>query len=505
MPPQQVDDDQLLLDSRGSIRDVSVVSESESDAARIRRNPFWFMLVPRLRHMTVTFFLVSTAYGMAYPAFPRLLINVAPGVDMKDQESHASTIAGIQSASAAAIAFLLCPVFAAFADVYGRKPLLLGSMMMTLIDLAYPALASDPQLEVLYFTRAMNAGFTMSMACVSAYATDCALFHHEGSPQENLSFVFASFGLGFAIGPITGGELVKLYGLQTVFQIATILFGCALLYMFLFMPESLPRDQMEQLQYHKLVPVKSIGILTRSRVLTLVSIVVLVFDFAIQGVIVVFQLYTAYQFDWGALENGIYLTIFGITVSFAQMFLLPRVAHIAPAKVVAICFTFQALCYVGYGVASDGWIVYALVGPRAITMIGFPMVVSILVAQVTAEEQAHLQAALANVKLVASFLAPLIMNTIFRYFTARTTEFKWAGFVFILLGVINLGCGALMYHVYRSYKGHPGVSVALSNTVIKAEAAERKAAADALAVEENVSATLGTSNLEQPLLSGGSK
>lgn len=133
---------------------------------------------------------------------------------------------------------LATPLWGRCSDAYGRKPILLLSLVGTV--LAFVWLAYADSLTSLLVARAFGGIMSGNLAAAFAYATDVT---DEGNRAKGLGIVASAFGIGFALGPPIGGFLGTVDGVPSMHWpalasaglAAIALVGCAL-----FLPESLP-------------------------------------------------------------------------------------------------------------------------------------------------------------------------------------------------------------------------------------------------------------------------
>jgi MFS family permease len=133
---------------------------------------------------------------------------------------------------------LATPMWGRCSDAYGRKPILLLSLVGTV--LAFVWLAYADTLTSLLVARAFGGIMSGNLAAAFAYATDVT---DEQDRAKGLGIVASAFGVGFALGPPIGGFLGTADGvaslhwpaLASAALAAIALAGCAL-----FLPESLP-------------------------------------------------------------------------------------------------------------------------------------------------------------------------------------------------------------------------------------------------------------------------
>jgi DHA1 family tetracycline resistance protein-like MFS transporter len=133
---------------------------------------------------------------------------------------------------------LATPLWGRCSDAYGRKPILVLSLVGTV--LAFVWLAYADSLTSLLLARAFGGIMSGNLAAAFAYATDVT---DERNRAKGLGIVASAFGVGFALGPPIGGFLGAVDGvpsmhwpaLASAALAAIALVGCAL-----FLPESLP-------------------------------------------------------------------------------------------------------------------------------------------------------------------------------------------------------------------------------------------------------------------------
>ncbi|WP_239647799.1 MFS transporter, partial [Streptococcus agalactiae] len=142
---------------------------------------------------TVT--LDAVGIGLVMPVLPGLLRDIV----------HSDSIAshyGVLLALYALMQFLCAPVLGALSDRFGRRPVLLASLLGATID--YAIMATTPVLWILYAGRIV-AGITGATGAVAgAYIADIT----DGEDRaRHFGLMSACFGVGMVAGPVAGGLL----------------------------------------------------------------------------------------------------------------------------------------------------------------------------------------------------------------------------------------------------------------------------------------------------------
>ena len=145
----------------------------------------------------VTLFLDTLGIGLIIPVLPRLLENMVGG-DLP----AASRYTGIFLAVYAGMQFLFAPILGGLSDRFGRRAVILASLLGATLD--YVLLALAPNLGWLFVGRVIAGITSASFSTATAYIADV-------TPPEQRAASFgmagAAFGFGFILGPGVGGAL----------------------------------------------------------------------------------------------------------------------------------------------------------------------------------------------------------------------------------------------------------------------------------------------------------
>jgi DHA1 family tetracycline resistance protein-like MFS transporter len=166
--------------------------------------------------------------------------------------STASQWAGWLTFAYAFMQFIFAPVMGNLSDRYGRRPVLLLSLVAFGID--YLFLSFAPTLGWIFVGRII-AGITgASFSTATAYIADISTKENRA---QNFGMIGAAFGLGFIIGPVIGGLLVD-FGPRVPFLVAAALSFANALYGFFVLPESLPKEKRRKFEWKRANPLGSL-------------------------------------------------------------------------------------------------------------------------------------------------------------------------------------------------------------------------------------------------------
>jgi len=138
---------------------------------------------------------------------------------------------GLLLASYSFMQFLASPVLGSLSDRYGRKPVLLCSLIGSAVG--YMLMANAVSLATLFAARILAGISGASVGTASAYIADI-------TPPENRSkrigLIGAAFGVGFVLGPAIGGILSH-FSVAAPFWFAAILSILNAIIMWIVLPE----------------------------------------------------------------------------------------------------------------------------------------------------------------------------------------------------------------------------------------------------------------------------
>ena len=187
----------------------------------------------RFEHRAVPIVLAAVlidtiGFGIVLPVFPALITTIGH-VDLE----QATRIGGYMLVVFALTQFFAGPVLGNLSDRFGRRPVLIASMLTFGMD--YALMAWAPTLAWLFLGRAVAGIAGAVYGPASSVLADV-------TPPEKRSGVFgligAAFGIGFVIGPAIGGLLADL-GPRAPFVAAAILALSNAAVMIFAMPETL--------------------------------------------------------------------------------------------------------------------------------------------------------------------------------------------------------------------------------------------------------------------------
>lgn len=235
----------------------------------------------------ITLIVDVTGLGIIIPVLPGLIAKLIHG-----NLSEAAQYGGWLTFAYAIMQFVCAPLLGNLSDRFGRRPVLLCSLLGFGLD--YILLALAPDIWWLFAGRIIAGVTGASFTVASAYIADIST---DENRAQNFGMIGAAFGLGFIIGPVIGGVLGQ-YNHQLPFLAAAALSLLNTLYGFFILPESLPADKRRPFEWKRSNPVGSLKLLKKHPSISgLVTSLVLLY-IASHAVQSTWTFYTMQKFGW---------------------------------------------------------------------------------------------------------------------------------------------------------------------------------------------------------------
>jgi multidrug resistance protein len=251
--------------------------------------------------MGLTVFIDITGFGLVLPLLPFWAQRL--GAD--------AFVIGLIATAYALAQFLFTPLLGALSDRYGRRPVILISLLVEAAAFAMTALAGTlPMLLVARFVGGIGASNIGSAQAVVADITP------PEQRARGMGAIGAAIGLGFVVGPALGGLLATL-GAATPFWVAM---GVALvnaLLVWRFLPETrVAHEAAPQPKGARAFAVWRQAL--SAPVVARLILINLLFTLAFTAMEAVFALFTQQTFGWSATQNGYVFAYVGIIIVVMQ-------------------------------------------------------------------------------------------------------------------------------------------------------------------------------------------
>lgn len=387
----------------------------------------------RVQFIFTTILLDTLGIGIIIPIMPDIIRRFST------DSSFVSHYYGYFISVYALMQFLASPILGSLSDRFGRRPVLLVSLLGAGLD--YILMAFAPSLTILFLGRAIAGVTGASMTVATAYMADIS---DNTNRSSNFGMIGAAFGVGFILGPALGGA-IGTAGQHYPFLAAAILNLLNFIFGLYILPESLQKEGRRKITISKLNPIKSLSkIFKPSPTLTFIWVYVLIF-LAGQVHPSVWTLYTQTKFNWTPSDVGWSLTAVGLSTALVQggltRIIIPKIGEWT-SVILSIAISITA--YSAFALSTSGWMMYAILVPSALAGIGGPAIQSLISKNVPSQEQGELQGTLVSLGSLTAIIGPLFYTGLFSYFTEATAPFYFPGVSYIGAAAICALSGLLL-------------------------------------------------------------
>lgn len=388
-----------------------------------------------------TIMIDAMGIGLIMPVMPDLI-----GEILGEGVSQAAVWGGALAFTYAAMQFLCGPTLGNISDRFGRRPVLITSLVVLGID--YVLLAVAQSIWLLFLARLMAgiAGATYSTA--SAYLADSS---SKEDRAANFGLVGAAFGIGFVLGPLLGGMLGE-FGTRAPFIAAAgLALGNACLAWFA-LPETLKPENRRAFDWRRGNPLKA---LMRLRGIPAIGMLVAVEFFYVLSTHVypvIWSYFATLQFGWSPGMIGVSLGAYGILTALILGLLIRWVLKwLGEMRTAQAGLVINVVALVLVGVNQSGILVFVLMPIITLGAIAGPAIHGMMANRISDSEQGELQGVLTSIAGISAVLSPPLSAATFWAFTNENAPVFLPGAPFLVSALLAAGA-LVLFHLWR--RGH---------------------------------------------------
>ncbi len=393
----------------------------------------------------ITVLIDIIGFGIIIPVLPQLLQQLMHVTDRTDI-SAISKPAIFLTLIYGLMQFIFAPILGSLSDRYGRRPVLLFSLLGFGLD--YIFLAFAPSIGWLFLGRMISGITGASITTASAYMADIS---NEKNRAQNFGMIGAAFGLGFIIGPMLGGLLGEL-GTRIPFLVAAGLALVNALYGYFVLPESLDMEHRRAFDLKRANPIGSLKNLNKYPAVFGLIIALLFIYVAAHSVQSNWSFANINKFGWTPKTIGISLAVVGVLISLVQGLLI-RVVNpkLGNEKSVYIGIALYALGLTLFAFATQGWMMFLFLVPYCLGGISGPALQALISAHVPKNEQGELQGSLTGLQSLTTIIGPPMMIGLTSYFSIKNdpNHIYFPGAAFLLGALFMLLSAIIAYWVLK--------------------------------------------------------
>lgn len=370
----------------------------------------------------IILFLDIIGIAIIMPVLPALLRELTG-----DDISAAAVDGGWLLLIYAAMQFVFAPVIGNLNDRFGRRPVLLVSILTFAIDNLICAAATT--LWMLYVGRALAGISGGSYATCSAYIADIS---DDSNRAKNFGLIGVAFGVGFTVGPVIGGLLGEL-GPRVPFLGAGLLSLANFVASWFFLPETLAPENRRRFDWRRANPLGALRQMRNYRGIGWILVVMTMYWLSHAVYPSVWSFVTAYRYGWSEAQIGLSLGAYGICAALVMLLVLPRIIPLMGEwKAALLGMVVSAGGLAGFGLAWEGWMIYLVIAASALEAIADPPLRSLAAAKVPPSAQGELQGAMTSLSSLTTIVGPLIFTQTFFHFSGGNAVMDFAGAPFLL-------------------------------------------------------------------------
>lgn len=348
----------------------------------------------------------------------------------------ASTLTiGLLFAAYSLFQFLSAPILGELSDKIGRRPILLFSLLGTVVSFALLGVAHS--IPILFLARIVDGLSGGNISTAQAYVADITTKQNR---TQGMSILAAAFGLGFILGPSVGGLLSRFGYAVPAFVAAAIAF-ISLVLTYFYLPETSNKQTSSKKRKLYFSLTDFIDALTHPKVgsvMTVYFLLMLAFA-SMQGTFALFAEHTlSLKADTIGLLFG-YLGVIGIII---QLFLLKKLTSrfnegflaIVGVSIMAIAFGLMTF-------ARDiAHLIIAITGLAVGNSITNPVLTGLVSKLSDQEEQGSALGMFQSLASIGRLIGPVAGTFLFSTYGAQAPFFAGS---LLLVGAAGIGFRSL--------------------------------------------------------------
>jgi DHA1 family tetracycline resistance protein-like MFS transporter len=330
--------------------------------------------------------------------------------------------------------FSLCQLLAApalgdLSDRYGRRPILIFSLLGTVVSFVMLAMAHS--IAMLFAARIVDGLSGGNISTARAYVADIT------EPKDRArayGIIGAAFGLGFILGPALSGVLSAISYTAPIWAAAGITVVATAM-AWLWLPETVHRTQAGTGNPFGYLPA-----LLRRPAIRRVLTIDFVYWLAFATFQTTFSLFVARRFGFGVSKTGYFFAAFGLLGAAIQGGLIrPVVKRLGDKPTFMMGLGFGAVGLVAAALAHSVWLFALALVPLALGIgFGHPTMSSLVSLAARGDEQGRVQGAASAVESLGRTIGPVWGNASLQRY-GESMPYISAGAFLLLTLLLSVG------------------------------------------------------------------
>ncbi|MDU8925967.1 TCR/Tet family MFS transporter [Alisedimentitalea sp. MJ-SS2] len=380
--------------------------------------------------IVLTVVIDAIGIGLIMPVMPALLGEIGGG-----GVADAAIWGGILSAGFAVMQFLFAPLIGALSDRFGRRPVLLISLVVMALDYFLHALAHT--IWLLLIVRLIGGITAATHSTANAYMADISDPHQKAA---RFGLIAAGFGVGFVLGPVLGGVLAE-YGTRAPFWAAGALALANATLGFFVLRETVTDKIRRPFEVSRANPFGALRAVTRLTGLTRLISVYFFFQIGTMVYPAIWAYFLTERFNWSEAMIGLSLGLYGFFYALVMgLMVKPSIARFGLYGAVIFGLAFEIITLLILTFINNGTLLLVMIPIAALGALALPALQSAMSQTVRDDAQGELQGVLTSVTSLAMIIAPVAMTQVFALFTREDTWLYLPGAPFLLSAGLMVIC-----------------------------------------------------------------
>lgn len=376
----------------------------------------------------ITVSIDAIGLGIIMPIVPDLITELT-NLPLNEAAIHGGRLTFVY----AIMQFIFMPILGGLSDAYGRRKVMLLSLLCLSVDYLLMGLA--PTITLLYLGRLISGAAGATYSTANAYITDIT---PTETRAQSFGLIGAAFGVGFILGPALGGLLGEM-GPRIPFYAAALVSLCNVIFGFFFFPESLVPEKRRPFSWRRANPFGTFKSVLKLPQLSAFLTVMFLFSFAHFAYPSVWAFFTKQSLGWSPKEVGLSLAIFGLFSAFVQGYLIRIALDKFTLNQCAVFGTLMnAVSLIGISFAQSTLQIYLWLIPAALAGLAGPAIQKMMTIRVSETAQGELQGAIGAIGSLAMLISPVLLTTLFKTYAADTAQPHFPGAPFFFAGLLIL-------------------------------------------------------------------
>lgn len=329
---------------------------------------------------------------------------------------------GLLFASYSIMQLIFSPILGGLSDKYGRRPVLLISIIGT--GIGFLILGFAKTLLMLFIGRILDGITGGNISTAQAYIADITTPENRA---KGMGLIGAAFGLGFIFGPALGGILSR-WGIHVPFFFAAGLCFANAVLLYFTLPETVTPDHPARASATRGRGLAQLVNSLKQPRLAFVLTIYFLFVVAFSVMTTTFSLYVMFRFGYDAQQTGYLFAYVGLISVIVQGGLIGRLVkrfgEVPLIIVGALCFSLSLFAVPFVGPAAGG-LAALLMGGGVFSLgnsLATPALTSLASKSAGAEDQGTVlgvtQSVASFARAVGPFLAAILINSSVAHFGA---------------------------------------------------------------------------------------